>query len=249
VVGVPLSALFGAPTHLAVQPRGIACVSRQQRSAHPRVALDLTQAAELYPLIETLEVFALEQPGPDLTSGDLERLERANGELRGALEHHDAAGAVAADNAFHDVWVERAGNRDFLAALRQFKLKLLRVELAYFDVEARAQRSLAEHATIVNALRARRWMEAMTAVRQNWRDSLERLRATSPDLFACAPVAALARRPAPSFQGLAPHCPRGTTRNDMIEYPRVLDKWRLDGARQGSAAAAWDHTRCRVATR
>lgn len=143
-----------------------------------RVApLDLTRAAELYPLIETLEVFALEQVGPALTDEHLARLARANRELQRALERQEAMDAVAADSAFHDVWIERAGNRELLVVLRQLKLKLRRVELAYFDVEARGHHSLAEHAAIIEALRAGRWTDAIAALRQNWRGSLERLRA------------------------------------------------------------------------
>lgn len=143
-----------------------------------RVApLDLAHAAELYPLIETLEVFALEQAGPDLTSEHLVRLERANEDLRSALERHDAVGAVSADNQFHEIWVEQVGNCELSTVLGQLKLKLRRVELAYFDVEARAQHSLAEHASIIDALRAQEWAKATAALHQNWRGSLERLRA------------------------------------------------------------------------
>lgn len=139
--------------------------------------LDLTRAAELYPLIETLEVFALEQVGPALTDEQLGRLASANRQLQGALERQDAEGAVAADSAFHEVWVEQAGNRELIGVLGQLKLKLHRVELAYFDVEGHAQSSLAEHAAILEALRAQQWTEATAALRQNWRGSLERLRA------------------------------------------------------------------------
>ncbi|HEX6123508.1 MAG TPA: GntR family transcriptional regulator [Ktedonobacterales bacterium] len=143
-----------------------------------RVApLDLARAAELYPLIETLEVFALEQAGPALTHEQLARLARANRALERALERQDAVDAVAADSAFHDVWLEQAGNRELLVMLGQLRLKLRRVELAYFDVEARAHHSLAEHAAIIEALRARRWTDATAALRQNWRGSWERLRA------------------------------------------------------------------------
>lgn len=143
-----------------------------------RVApLDLAHAAELYPLIETLDVFALEQAGPHLTTEHLALMERANQELRSALARHDAVGAVSADNRFHDIWVDQAENHELCVTLGQLKLKLRRVELAYFDGEARAQRSLAEHATIITALRARRWTEATDALHQNWSGSLARLRA------------------------------------------------------------------------
>lgn len=142
-----------------------------------RVApLDLARAAELYALVETLDVFALEQAGPNLTHDHLAQLQRANKDLRAALERHDAVGAVSADNRFHDIWVEQAKNRELTIVLGQLKVKLCRVEFAYFDGEARAQHSLAEHAAIIEGLRARDWTAATTALRQNWGGSLARLR-------------------------------------------------------------------------
>ena len=143
-----------------------------------RVApLDLAHAVELYALIETLDVFALEQAWPYLTDDHLARLERANADLRSALARHDAMAAVSADNRFHDIWVDQAKNHELSVTLGQLKLKLRRVELAYFDGKARAQYSLAEHAAILAALRARLRNEAVAALRQNWSGSLERLRA------------------------------------------------------------------------
>ena len=141
-----------------------------------RVApLDLTQATELYGLVEALDVLALEQAGPRLTEDDLRRLEGANADLARALERREAGGALSADDTFHAVWVEAAGNRSLSEVLGQLKLKLRRVELAYFGHEARGERSLDEHAALIEALRACRWEQASALLRQNWRGSLERL--------------------------------------------------------------------------
>lgn len=141
-----------------------------------RVApLDLACTAELYPLIEALEVLALETAAPSFGDQDLQHLEHANEDLRQALEQRDAVRAVAADEAFHDIWVAQAGNRELIAVLGQLKLKLRRVELAYFDAKARAQPSLVEHTAILEALRGQRWGEATKTLRQNWRGSLTRL--------------------------------------------------------------------------
>ncbi|WP_216326440.1 GntR family transcriptional regulator [Deinococcus aestuarii] len=141
-----------------------------------RVApLDLTQAAELYPVIEALDVLALEQGGPGLTEEHLRRLERANADLAHSLAQHDAARALSADDAFHAVWVEAAANRALAGVLGGLKLKLRRAELAYFGHEARGEHSLGEHTAIVAALRARQWDQACAWLRRNWRGSLERL--------------------------------------------------------------------------
>ncbi|GBF06735.1 hypothetical protein DAERI_100098 [Deinococcus aerius] len=72
------------------------------------------------------------------------------------------------------MWVEAAGNRALAEVLGGLKLKLRRVELAY---EARGERSLGEHTSMIEALRARQWDRAAALLRRNWRGSLERLTA------------------------------------------------------------------------
>lgn len=141
-----------------------------------RVApLDLTRAAELYPLIEALEVLALEEAGPRLKEDHLRRLEHANANLARVVKDQDAAHALLADDAFHEVWVEAAGNRALAEVLGQLKIKLRRVELAYFGHEVQGERSLGEHTLMIEALRAGQWDQASALLRQNWRGSLERL--------------------------------------------------------------------------
>ncbi|WP_165794216.1 FCD domain-containing protein [Deinococcus aerius] len=100
--------------------------------------------------------------------------QQANADLARALEEHDDALALAADDGFHQVWVEAAGNRALAEVLGGLKLKLRRVELAY---EARGERSLGEHTSMIEALRARQWDRAAALLRRNWRGSLERLTA------------------------------------------------------------------------
>lgn len=83
-----------------------------------RVApLDLTRAAKLYPVIEALDVLALEQAGPRLTRDHLRRLEEANAGLARALVEHDATQALAVDDAFHQVSAEAAGHRTLTEVL------------------------------------------------------------------------------------------------------------------------------------
>lgn len=137
--------------------------------------LDLKAAAELYPVVGALEALALEQAGPHLGPAHLKRLEAANAALRQALNERDATRALAADDDFHAVWIETAGIGALKDVLGQLKLKLRRVELAYFDHEDRGEHSYQEHAAIVEALRGQRWDEAQKVLKQNWRGSLKRL--------------------------------------------------------------------------
>ena len=143
-----------------------------------RVApIDAGKAAEIYAIVEALELFALGTAIRHLTPQDLTRMREANQAMRRAAELQDPAAAVIADESFHEVWIERANNGELSALLRQFRIKLRRVELAYFDAAARARASFREHAAIIRALSGRSLPEARRAVRRNWRGSAQRLHA------------------------------------------------------------------------
>ncbi len=143
-----------------------------------RVApLDVVKAGEIYALIEALELLALELAFPALTPADEETLSAANRAMRQAAEQQDPAGALTADERFHEVWIDRADNGELRATLGQLKTKLRRVELAYFDAAGRARLSFREHAAIIRAIHGCSVAEARTALRRNWRESAQRMRA------------------------------------------------------------------------
>jgi DNA-binding GntR family transcriptional regulator len=142
-----------------------------------RVApLDLDKAAETYAVVEALELLALELAFPHLTPDDLSGLSDANRDMRKAAKRHDPGAAVIADESFHDAWIGGARNGTLAATLGQFKAKLRRLELAYFDAASRAQESFWEHAAIIKALKKRSLPAARAALRRNWRGSVARLR-------------------------------------------------------------------------
>ena len=141
-----------------------------------RVApLDPVTAAELYPVIETLEVLALRLAFPHLDSQDYGELEGINLRLEEGLRAGDVRAAVLADSEFHAVWINRAGNAALRQTLLDLKRKLQRIELAYFDHQASARASVAEHADLIQTLRHGRLDAAEGALRQNWIGSLQRL--------------------------------------------------------------------------
>ncbi|MFC4637104.1 GntR family transcriptional regulator [Deinococcus hohokamensis] len=141
-----------------------------------RVApLEVSQAAALYPVVEALEVLALQLAAPTLTAVDLTHLDDLNTQLRRALQDRDAGAAVEADTAFHDLWISKSGNPELQQTLRALKRKLRRIERAYFDAASAGQSSLAEHAAIITALERGEIVGALQALRINWQGSLERL--------------------------------------------------------------------------
>jgi DNA-binding GntR family transcriptional regulator len=148
-----------------------------------RVApLDLTRTVESYPIIEALEILALEQAFPSLTLEDLKGLEEINLAMRSAADDRLASAAVIADEKFHELWIRHSRNGELLLVLRQLKSRLRRVELAYFDATPRVRDSFREHLAIIKALRERSLPRACQALRRNWAGSLERIRTLASTL-------------------------------------------------------------------
>ncbi|WP_299427723.1 GntR family transcriptional regulator [uncultured Meiothermus sp.] len=141
-----------------------------------RVALlKAEQADELYGIVQRLEAYALELAQPRLGEAELGELEAANAELRAAIARHDAKAALEADNRFHQVWIERSGNRELAGVLADLKTKLRRLELAHFDSKD-AVESVKEHALIIRSLRSGRAETALEAVEGNWEGATDRFR-------------------------------------------------------------------------
>ncbi len=135
----------------------------------------LRDAEQIYPVILSLELLALDLAFADLSSTYLGTLEEANGTLRRAVQTSDIRAAVRADTSFHRVIVEAAVNSELASIVEHLKNKYQRIELAYFS---RAQSLLAstdEHQKVIDALTAKDRREARAALTENWRASLDRL--------------------------------------------------------------------------
>jgi DNA-binding GntR family transcriptional regulator len=149
-----------------------------ESSAHrwTRVStLDAGDAHSVYPIIWSLEALAIELAGPRIAPEDLRAMEEANSELDDAVRSSNAPGASAADARFHGAFVRRSGNGELIKILDQLKVKLRRLELAYFDGSLAAAQSVAEHGRVIRALRDGDYEAAARATRQNWERSLERI--------------------------------------------------------------------------
>jgi DNA-binding GntR family transcriptional regulator len=142
-----------------------------------RVApINLGASIGIYSIIEVLEVFALQQVFTELTPQDLRQLLAANKAMRRAVQNREPAASIAADEAFHQVWVTRLANIELSLLIARLKTKLRRAELAYFGAAVRAQRSYREHAAIYRAVQQQKLPDAIAALRRNWQGSMDRLR-------------------------------------------------------------------------
>ncbi|MDB5045993.1 MAG: hypothetical protein JWQ08_2043 [Deinococcus sp.] len=144
-----------------------------------RVArLHTAQAAELYPVVEALEVLALQLAAPAITEQEVTHLHDLNTALATALQQRNAGAAVEADTALHRLWISKSGNSELQQTLHALKRKLRRIELAYFNAANAGQASLDEHAALIAALQAGDTQTAVRALQHNWQASLSRLQST-----------------------------------------------------------------------
>lgn len=137
-------------------------------------AVDPGQARELYPIIWALESLALTLAGPRLGTAEIAAMEAANIRLARALHDGDPVAASDADRDFHRVVIDAAGNAELANILHDLKLKLRRLEIAYFGGHLVAEASVAEHEAVLDLLRSGEFERAAKALEANWRDSLER---------------------------------------------------------------------------
>jgi DNA-binding GntR family transcriptional regulator len=144
--------------------------------------VDVEDARRLYPILWSLECLAARLAGPRLEARDLDEMAQANDRLAQALSGKNATDASAADRDFHQIFVRRSGNPELIKIIEDLKVKMRRLENAYFGGPLVAQRSVAEHKRILNALRKKDVEGTVLAVEDNWRNSLDRIAASSPTL-------------------------------------------------------------------
>lgn len=132
--------------------------------------LTLREAAELYPMLWTLEGLAV-RIAPPASRVELARLATLNRELNAARFEPDAA--LALDGAWHRALVGRCGNGRLLEAIESLRNQAFRYEFAFMRNAGRLITSVAQHAVILAALRANRPERAAREVGRHWRRSLE----------------------------------------------------------------------------
>ncbi|HXG26144.1 MAG TPA: GntR family transcriptional regulator [Candidatus Binatia bacterium] len=141
-----------------------------------RVALlDPDEARRIYPIVWSLERLAVGLGGPRLGKAELNAMAAANARLRDAIDRGDPLEASRADNNFHEVYIEAADNPELARILASLKVKLRRLEAAYFGGSLTASRSVEEHEDLLAALSAGEFERAADAVRDNWQRSFDRI--------------------------------------------------------------------------
>ncbi|HET9737345.1 MAG TPA: BTAD domain-containing putative transcriptional regulator [Solirubrobacteraceae bacterium] len=137
-------------------------------------SLAIAEARRLYPTAVVLESLAVQQTRA-FDEAALDALRAANERLRAAAGDPEAAST--ADDDFHRALTAPSGNAHLLAALEPIKQALLRYEQVYMREPERVERSVAQHAEIIEALERGDHAGAAQLLRQNLGRGLPDLRA------------------------------------------------------------------------
>lgn len=131
--------------------------------------LDDREARELFPILATLEGFALALSAPVLAL-DVDTLRRANKAL-GRLGKR-AWDAIEADTAFHQLLLRRCPNTRLIAMIDSVRRQLLRYEYVYMADESLIELSVAQHDTIIDCIARSDFAGAAQGVVANYESGL-----------------------------------------------------------------------------
>jgi DNA-binding GntR family transcriptional regulator len=139
------------------------------RHAFTRVApLRPDRIADAFPVVAALHGLATRLGVPALSSGDLERMERHDGERTRALRRGDVLAAIAADDAFHGVLLAASRNAEIERLLARVMPHIRRLDLLHFDALTREEGAGGDHAAIIDACRRGDAWEAARLVEANF---------------------------------------------------------------------------------
>jgi DNA-binding GntR family transcriptional regulator len=129
--------------------------------------IDPRTVADAQAVTAAMNELAVRTAVPLLTAADLAAMRAANDDFAAALRAGDVVAATAADDAFHRVPVDRAGNAAIRAVLDQYTPVLRRVERIRFG-SVGGRDSVAQHARIVDLAEAGDAEGAAAEIRRNW---------------------------------------------------------------------------------
>lgn len=131
--------------------------------------LSKTEATELFPILASLEAFAvrLAKPRPDVT-----RLRHLDEDLSSQT---DPVTCWRLDTAFHEKLIENCPNTSLRAMITRLRVTLSRYEIEYMRRAGRNWKHTvgSRHAAILDALAIRDLDGASEAIARNWQDSLD----------------------------------------------------------------------------
>lgn len=133
-----------------------------------RVAsLNIEEAKHGVTVIAALHALAARLAVPLLKESDIDELEYTNKTLLQFAQKKDIIKAIEADELFHNVFLDVAGNPEIIRALEPIVPKIQRLEIAQFNSEKSIQ-SFEQHQKIIEACRQKDSETAASLVEENW---------------------------------------------------------------------------------
>ncbi|WP_246107039.1 GntR family transcriptional regulator [Pseudonocardia kunmingensis] len=129
--------------------------------------IDPRTVADAQVVTAAMNELAVRTAVPLFTAADMEAMRAANHAFDTALRAGEVVDAIAADDSFHRVAVDRAGNAAVRAVLDQYTPVLRRVERIRF-ASLRGRDSVAQHARIIELAESGDADAAAVEARRNW---------------------------------------------------------------------------------
>jgi DNA-binding GntR family transcriptional regulator len=124
-------------------------------------------AEDAFPLLASVHALATELAVPRLGRPELAALRAANDAFVAALTRREPAGAYDADDGFHAVFVDAAGNADITRTLTHLMPRVRRLEILSVG-PLPGRRSVAQHEAVIARAAAGDARGAASAARENW---------------------------------------------------------------------------------
>lgn len=125
-------------------------------------------------VLRAMHQLAVELAVPAVTPGDVTELRAANSDFARAVAAGDVDGALAADDALHDVLLRRCGNAAVVATAERFTPLVRRLERQRFG-SAHGHDSVLLHDRLIDACEAGDVTTAVTATTDIWTALLSEL--------------------------------------------------------------------------
>lgn len=145
-------------------------VETEPRALTRVASLDVVAAREAFPVVAALHALAARSGVARLNPADIAAMRAANEALAAAMGGRDAASiqrAITADDGFHAVLLDAAGNSEIMRTLERLMPKVRRLEYARFGTLA-GRKSVEQHTAIIAACERGDATEAAALVEENW---------------------------------------------------------------------------------
>jgi DNA-binding GntR family transcriptional regulator len=140
------------------------------------IPFDIQRAREVFETFGALQAEAARKGVPKLTAEAIERLRAWEEERSTALEQGRVEDAIAADDAFHGVLVDAAGDPDIVASIALILPRVRRMDLWLFSrMSLGARRPVNAHTRIIDACERGDAEAAAEIIERSFRDAGELL--------------------------------------------------------------------------